>query len=447
MKRCTIACAGRVQVNRLGIESQKRWASWDKSALTKEALTQQVESGLGHDAEGNPLKIDTDSKTVSTASGSLPISPIMDPSWMKSKRRQKKAAPGPMTGQFRRQLANNPYAEALMTPMRRCVNSNTSLPRYFYQDFELVDHPDPNEPSSWWAPGPLTFENVTPFHDPNITELRARHRSGVREGEEFPQTPTEGSAASETANSETEPSSAGPNARQDTEAQERRPRRAPLTGYILARKKILELMGTPSQTHSMMAKMMSNRHGMAVASKGVRKIWREDMDEVLLQMMKSKVTDTLIQRGKHSTDPEFKFIQPCSGWDDSDAFMKGGCILWIPKEPQGESSAYATLDVRGPSSRTKLAVHDLLWVLGEEEVQRLKNEAKIFRDREILLLKPWRSRAIRNLHLLLWRLQGYLADPQVVERPGSEVETESEIKIKPTRAPRVKPKREPGFDW
>lgn len=119
MKRCAITCTGRFRVNYPGAESQKRWASWDKSALTKEALVKQVESGLGHDAEGNPLRIDTDSKTVSTATGSLPISPIMDPSWMKARRRQKKAVPGRMTGQFRKKLANNPFGRRHIPCSRR----------------------------------------------------------------------------------------------------------------------------------------------------------------------------------------------------------------------------------------------------------------------------------------------------------------------------------------
>jgi hypothetical protein len=93
----------------LSAETQKRWASWDRSDLTEEALTKQVESGLGHDAEGNPLKIDIKSKTVSTASGPLPISPVLDPNWMKAKRRPQKKDAGKVSGQFRKKLSNNPF--------------------------------------------------------------------------------------------------------------------------------------------------------------------------------------------------------------------------------------------------------------------------------------------------------------------------------------------------
>ncbi|KAJ4329130.1 hypothetical protein N0V84_000490 [Fusarium piperis] len=451
MKRCAISCTGRFQVNRLGAEGQKRWATWDKSALTKEALVKQVEAGLGYDAEGNPLKIDTDSKMVSTASGSLPISPIMDPSWMKARRRQKKAVPGRMTGQFRKKLANNPFAEALMTPMRRCMNSNTVLPRYFYQDFELVDHPDLNMASGWWAPGPLTFENLMPFHDPNFSKSKARRGSDVAENEEDAddEWPTEGAtttseavtaeAEASPAESETAKDTIESSAVKDTTSQERRPRRAPLTVYVLARKKAIEIMSTPGLNHKHLSNLTMSRHGMAMLTKGERRIWREGMDEVLLEMMRREAVNILVLRAQNSKAPSFKFIQPCSGWDDVETLAKGGCILWLPKESQGAKSVYATLDVDVNWGRAKLPVHDLTWLLGEEEVERLRGEAELFQDQEVLVLKPWKSEVMRSLHLLLWKLQGYLADPQVDETAVPEAY--------PTTEPKSKPIREPEFDW
>ncbi|RSL73930.1 hypothetical protein CEP54_000167 [Fusarium duplospermum] len=448
MKRCAITCTGRFQANRLSAEGQKRWASWEKSALTKEALLQQVESGLGHDAEGKPLRIDTDSKTVSTASGSLPISPIMDPKWMKSRRRERKAPPGKISGNFRRKLANNPFAEALMTPMRSCGNSKTTLPRYFYQDFELVDHPDPSIPHGWWAPGPLTFEDLVPFHNPHISKLRSRREKNVAEGEENveDELPTEADAITETGTVE------------GTASQIRRPRRAPLTVYILARKKAIEILSEPDANRKLLSNLTATRHGMAMLSKGERRIWREGMDEVLLTKMRREAANTLIIRAQKSKAPEFKFIQPCSGWDDPKTLGVGGSVLWLPKEPQGEKSIYATLDIQsdwGIGGRTKLPVHDLTWLLGEEEVERLRKEAEMFQDKEVLLLKPWRSKSIRSLHLLLWKLQGYLADPQVDETAVPEAWPTTESKEKPMNNPMDKPmdkpldkpKRESKFTW
>lgn len=109
MKRCTAACTGRLQGNGLGVGAQpRRWISYDKERLTQEALRRQVESGF-QDTEGQTVKVNYDDKTVSTAAGSLPISPVMDPDWMKARRRQRKADPGKKTGQFRRKLSNNPF--------------------------------------------------------------------------------------------------------------------------------------------------------------------------------------------------------------------------------------------------------------------------------------------------------------------------------------------------
>lgn len=89
-----------------------RWSSYDAASLTRDSLLRELESGLGEDAEGKALQIDADAKTVTTAAGPLPISPLFDPDWMKSRRRQKKSDPGPTVGRFRRKLANNPYGQS-----------------------------------------------------------------------------------------------------------------------------------------------------------------------------------------------------------------------------------------------------------------------------------------------------------------------------------------------
>ncbi|KAJ3457697.1 hypothetical protein MRS44_014838 [Fusarium solani] len=430
MKRCAITCTGRFQANRLSAETQKRWASWDRSDLTEEALTRQVESGLGHDAEGNPLKIDIKSKTVSTASGPLPISPVLDPNWMKAKRRPQKKDAGKVSGQFRKKLSNNPFALALMTPMRRCNNSNTSLPRYFYQDFELVDHPNPKIQAGWWAPGPLTFENLEPFHDPNFPPPIVKRERYLVENEEDveedfkkvveeddeDELPTGGaSLGSEAVTAEAKSSPAESTAIEDTSSQSRRPRRAPLTVYVLARKSAIEILSTPGQNHKYLSNLTSTRHGMAMLAKGERRIWREGMDEVLLQMMRREATNTLILRAQHSEPPVYKFIHPCEGWEDTDMLYRGGCVLWLPKRWQGRRSVYQTIDGDPKLGAEKVPIHDLMWLLGEKEMRRLREEAELFRGREVLVLKPWKSRAMRNLHLLLWKLQGYLAEPKVTE--------------------------------
>lgn len=70
-----------------------------------------VEAGLGEDTRGNRLRIDAESKTISTAAGSLPISPVFDPVWIQARRRQRKEDPSKPMGRFRKKLANNPYGQ------------------------------------------------------------------------------------------------------------------------------------------------------------------------------------------------------------------------------------------------------------------------------------------------------------------------------------------------
>lgn len=125
MKRCTAVCSGRSRVAGVAIQP-RRWVSYDKSTLTKEALLQQAESQLGHDVDGNPLRIDADKKTVTTAVGSLPISPIMDPAWMKAGRREKKRDPGNISGQFRKKLSNNPFGRTNKNAATGLANTSDS---------------------------------------------------------------------------------------------------------------------------------------------------------------------------------------------------------------------------------------------------------------------------------------------------------------------------------
>lgn len=110
MKRCTVLRPS--SFGTLGPPQAQRWHSYDKASLTREALLRKVEAGLGHDADGESLKVDPEAKIISTAAGDLPISPIFDPAWMQARRRTEKAAPGPPLGRFRRKLANNPFGMA-----------------------------------------------------------------------------------------------------------------------------------------------------------------------------------------------------------------------------------------------------------------------------------------------------------------------------------------------
>lgn len=68
------------------------------------------------------MQIDPDSKTVTTAVGTLPLSPILDPSFHEARQRftKPKQPPGKSkTTKFQRLLARNPYGTSLSSTRRR----------------------------------------------------------------------------------------------------------------------------------------------------------------------------------------------------------------------------------------------------------------------------------------------------------------------------------------
>jgi hypothetical protein len=78
--------------------------------LTPEALLEQVQSGLDEDTKAIP-----DQKKILTPAGELPISPVFDPAWIKSRRRERKPAGAQVTGRFRKKLISNPYGTSSTT--------------------------------------------------------------------------------------------------------------------------------------------------------------------------------------------------------------------------------------------------------------------------------------------------------------------------------------------
>lgn len=305
-------------------------------------------------------------------------------------------------------------ALALISPMRWCYNTQVMLPRYFLQDFEVVEHPETKSP--WWAPGPSGFEKVVPrpfseaIGQEDEPELEPEEQE---EGES--DRPPKGSEQSTTDAKVEESPKPSPDG-------EDRYWRAPLTGYTLNRKRVIDAIGG-NQRRKMLPQLIVRRTGTANTINIRNLVWRSDMGDVLLKMLRRRAVDGLIYRATRSNSPDWKFVEPCSSWDATkDVFLRG-CVLWIPKEDQGARNQYATIDVEAKFG-SKMAVHDLRWLLGEEEVKRLKESAEVYRDNEIIVLKQWRSESMIKLHQLLWRLQGYLADPKPnkSENDGEDVD-------------------------
>ncbi|KAH7309545.1 Alpha/Beta hydrolase protein [Stachybotrys elegans] len=375
--------------------SQRRWgSSYDKSALTKEALQRQVESGFGDDAYGKALKLDAETKTIKTAVGSLPISPIQDPSWMRARRklREKKLPHQQRMGRFNKKLASNPFAHALATPLRTCALTSVQLPRYFLQDLEVVSHPETGKP--WFAPGPLLFKHLVP------------HRSPTEETPTKKDKPTVAEQDSDRGEAAEEPSQAiGEKSEHLT-----RSSKAPLTIYTLSRKAVLDAVdkkGMKASSRSLLAR----RKGLAYGIKSdVAAHFRPDMGDTLLRIMRRKIVDVLIMRSANRANraDRLRFVHPCSSWDEIKDVRLRESVLWLPTDKR-DHQLYSTLDIEGVGYNGKMAVYDLPYLLGEEEVERLRQSSDMFRQGEIFVLTRWPSTSVTSLHMLLWRLEGYLA--------------------------------------
>lgn len=261
------------------------------------------------------------------------------------------------------------------------------------QDFELIRHPDTGKP--WWAPGPLAFEHVLPTKRPNEPQSDSNNEHDSEQAH-VPE-----SAVKASADITTDPGKDTP----------RLLRRSPVTCYTLNRKSLVDMVGGRNKKY--VSLLLAIRTGMAVPPDSKQAVWREDMGDMLLHMMRKQATDALVARGSRLHGPKHKFVEPCASWEDVKAVRQRGCVLWLPgtKDAAGQ---YATLDIEEAQYGRKMAVHNLRWLLGEEEVQRLRASAEVFQDGEIFVLKQWPSTSMMRLHLLLWRLQGYLAEPDTV---------------------------------
>ncbi|KAM3559857.1 hypothetical protein ARSEF4850_003917 [Beauveria asiatica] len=365
MKRCTTDVPRRLHASGLAC-STRRWTSHSSTSLTDEALLEKVGARLNEDEYGEKIEIDAKNKTISTEGGELPMSPLFDPAWIKSRRRQAKEAPRP-GGQFQKHLQRNPFAQALATPLRLCAVTKTQQPRYFMQRFDVVRHPETNQ--GWFAPS-----NDSYGHIQRNEQVRA-------------------SAASPEADASAKTTTGG----QDEHA----PR---VTAYVASQKSVLDALSGPSKR--LRGAVLARRRGLGVSPEAAMPVWRHDMGEVVLGSMRREATDELIRRAGVAN---YKFVQPCTGWEDIKDVERRGCVLWLPRgEDKATTRQHATFDVAGAKYDSKMPVHNLVWLLGEQESARLGSESDVFRDQKLLVLKSWPTKTMVQLHLLLWKLQGYL---------------------------------------
>ncbi|GKT94920.1 esterase-like protein [Colletotrichum tofieldiae] len=361
-------------------------------------FARKTEKGLkGYDKK---LKVDSINKTVGTSVGDLPISPVMDPRWMEARtryrtpkpRRPKDVLPA---GRFRKKLEANPYALALSTPVRFCPVSQTHLPKYFLQELKPIQNPETN--GYWWTPGDLDV----------LYAAKEWERDDEPSVEGDPPEPPDPARS--------------PVAQQ--KATEKLLRRSPAS-YVLARKPLLQsLSGTRKKTPhgEKWRSLLSKRQGSFAQNFGERQVWREDMDDFVLENMRRNVMKYLVYFAElRAGEDRRSYLLRLGSWEKVATIPQRGCLLWYQSEngPRkqdagaesgGDTMAleqFATYDVPKAKYEKKLPVYDLRRLLGEEYLAKLR-EIPMFRDSSLFLLRKQRS---IPLQLYLWKLQAYMAE-------------------------------------
>ncbi|KAI2465108.1 hypothetical protein F4781DRAFT_425016 [Annulohypoxylon bovei var. microspora] len=353
----------------------------------------------------NAFKIDPENKTVKTAVGDLPLSPIMDSTYWEATRRHQapKAKPGKPQNSVERQLRANPFAKALATPVRNCIVTRARLPSFFLQDFNIVSHPQTDHP--WIIPASLMSDEAPAAGEldaENVLEVTSDEDS--QESEESP------------GNIESEPKDLQENSA-DVTAMDNEGIHGP-AAYVLARQELLSgfankrsgLIGGPKRLIGSSPRYRNLGH---------KTIWRKDMDTYIRDLMRQGIVEELLYLSNLCTEKGRHYIVKCYGWDDVQYKHKGS-VLWFAdpvesadlNQTSNEPGPFATFDTQktsfqGGSYTESVAVHNMPMLLGSEHTSHIKEEAQALKDGSIFMLA---GRRTTNLQLKLWKLQGYIAD-------------------------------------
>jgi hypothetical protein len=355
------------------------------------------------------VDIDPQNKKVKTDVGDLPLSPVMDPSYWEMTRQHQKKKPKPgkpvnsVEKQFRKSafgefnfvafitkvVADTSKAHALATPIRQCAATRTRLPSFFLQDFNLVSHPETDNP--WWIPRSLEWDE--PAKSQEDSEL----------GDEIP--------TGEDASCD------GSEARMPSAAQPDRPAKGGPRAYLLARRDLVSAIGEQGLGYQ---KTHLNLYGLmnpAFAKFGRQAVWRQGMDSVVLDRMRQNIIKDLTYLGRLCAEDKRHYIAKCYGWDDVQ-YKHQGAVLWFDGTPKSDGTnkledapgLLATYDVAhfepDVDATATLAVHNMPLLLGAENAAKLKQEVT-FSDGSLFMLAGRRTTHVQQQ---LWRLQGYLAD-------------------------------------
>ncbi|KAL5598782.1 hypothetical protein BROUX41_003885 [Berkeleyomyces rouxiae] len=426
-------------------------------------------------------------KTIKTAAGTLPASPIMDPEWRMTQGffRAPKPRPRPPVGRFRRLLSRSPYARMLASPLRLDPLTNAFLPRDFLASFEVIQHPETGKP--WWAPmiddAPLLRVQPSDMSMDTEAEVQVQTDEDAHEEEEV--AAAAAAAATTTsieadvdpdpsyiptprlANAPAQPprSSPGSPSRASAQITTQSNLRAhtALSAHALA---ILDrrLTGSP-KAFPFLASRRANHMAWVQRTPPV---WRDGMTDVLLQMLRARALDDFAlladptslgkeypnargeEQGQEQEQEEkeegvrsarapmaygSEWLSPLvsvASWADLPGAVPEktlrGAVLWLSRSadamvPAEVSKDQKTYEFSGAQYNAHVPIHNLPKLLGEEGLQKVLDMFPEMNDTELVLLV---RPATIHLRKRLWQLEGYINGNPRPQGHGSELIFEDE---------------------
>ncbi|KAL8851588.1 MAG: hypothetical protein Q9221_003520 [Calogaya cf. arnoldii] len=302
----------------------------------------------------------------------LPLSPLLDPDLLAARHRYKLPKPESSSepSAFQKKLQKNPYAQALATPVRQCALTGSRLPDYFLVDFGLTPHPRTGKP--WQMPQLAVDTNVV------TSDVVSTVKS--TEQDVTPSHPAVEPTASPKRSAQTAAGS-----------------------HIIANQAAIKLISTLKQRSYV--QMLPQRWKLDARFKVDQIVWREDMDTLVLGLLRKKVTKLL----KYLSSQPAAYIVPCQDYESIQKSHQPGAVLWLG-QPQGEDTVtsmdpppYAMVEYR---SSGHIPLYNLPALLGPAHMSELRDIGEYF-EGPLAVIK--RKRNTTGCQMQLWKLMGYLA--------------------------------------
>lgn len=365
--------------------------------------------------------VDPHNKTIKTAVGSLPISPLLDPTWRKARKRIKKKPPPPIDRmpRFQRNMKRNAYgkrartfdfqcktlnfgrtAQLLAEPVRQCHVTRTRLPKPFLQSFGLVTHPETND--LWWIPAGLEKVSKTSAAD---TSDKAEAQT-VSEDEAVSSSEPKLTISDSQKQGVTAPASrVNSAAERIAPAEQNRAFRAP--AHVLARQDLLmEFLEKNSKYGDGQFKFTAVK---SIGEKAGKATWRKDMHAVVREHLRRGIVDELINVSQTCETGERTYLIKVQTPQDSLKYQNRNCLLRL----SGNYTPFDYMEVPDVPGSARPVYH-LPELLGQEQFERLKQAAPVFADDSLVQesgsLMLLKGKPNVEVNKKLWRLQGFLAD-------------------------------------